>query len=411
MTRLNRDSPTMYIRAVPQGRTTAERIDVSSQVLSMAYEDLEAGADKLTLNVDNFNLDHFDNPVFRKGGTLEVSWGYLGNMTPTRSVVIQDVTGFQVLQVVGLAKSILMHKTQRVRKFSNMTRAQVVRQVALENGYGVDVHHIDETHVVFEAIQQARETDAEFLKRLAGREGWEFFVDFDGLHFHERKLGQRPIREYTYYIDQTQGDIKSIKIENDVTAKPASITVVGRDPLTKTTFTETANNASTPRTGLGDILEIVDPKTGKTHLQEGTGTDTIAPSSETNAAAAARQAQGAFKKAQLTAVKMTMVTIGDPGQVAKSIVGMNGIRSLSGKYYVTSVKHTLDQSGAYDMELKMRRDGRSSSTASAAAKSSASQNNKSAPTETGDLVPKDVVDPVTGKVKTIYTETGGREGK
>lgn len=411
MTRINRDAPTLYVRAVPQGRTTAERVDVTSQVLAMSYEDLEAGADKLTLTINNFNLEHFDNPIFRKGGTIEVSWGYLGNMTPTRSVVIQEVKGFQILQVVGLAKSILMHKTQRVRKFANMTRAQVVRQVAIENGYGADVHHIDDTHVVFETIQQARETDAEFMKRLAAREGWEFFVDFDGLHFHERKLGQRPLREYTYYIDQTQGDVKSLSIENDVTAKPGSITVVGRDPLTKRTFTETANDASTPRAGLGDILEIVDPKTGKTHLQEGTGTDTLAPSSETNAAAAARQAQGAFKKAQLTAVKMTMVAVGDPSQVAKSVVTVNGIRSLSGKYYVISVKHTIDSSGSYDMELKMRRDGRSSTSATSAAKSSASQNNKDAPADTGDLTPKDVVDPVTGKVKTIYTESGGREGK
>lgn len=404
----SREAPTFYVKALQQGHATAERIDVTNIIRKFDYEDTEKAADKLTLEVDNFMLDNFDAPIFRKGATLEVSWGYFGNMTPTRTTVIQEVKGFQVLTVVALAKSILMNKVHKVRRFDRMTRSQAVSTIAAENGYGPEVQHIQDSEVVLDAIQQARETDAQFVMRLAKREGWQFYVDFDGFHFHERALGQRPLKEYVFYLDQ-HGEILTLSVDNDVTAKPAQVQVKGRDLLAKQDFTVTANDATVPRTGLAPVLEIVDPVTGKTSLQQGTGQSTVAPTSDTNQATATRAAQGTFKNGQLTAVQLSMTAMGDPSQLAKSIVQVSGIRSLSGKYYVSTVKHSLDASGKYVMDLKMRSDGRSQLLPKGAA-STAAQNTKATSNDPAKLTPREVVDPVTGLTKIVYVDARGREG-
>jgi len=83
-----RTDPQFSVTVVPEG-STEERVDLSERVLSFVFEDSEKKADKLVLTVDNWDLKNFDDPVWKKGNILEVSWGYPGDMAPTREVVIQ----------------------------------------------------------------------------------------------------------------------------------------------------------------------------------------------------------------------------------------------------------------------------------------------------------------------------------
>src|SRR5262249_25618928 len=75
MTVQARTEPSMFVKVQPEGSTGA-RVDLSAKVLSLVYEDCEGKADKLVLTVDNWDLANFDDPVWRKGNLLEVSWGY-----------------------------------------------------------------------------------------------------------------------------------------------------------------------------------------------------------------------------------------------------------------------------------------------------------------------------------------------
>lgn len=393
--------PIYYVRIATQGEASPTRVDRSDQVLTFSFEEDEKAADKLSITVDNFDLANFDDPVWRKGATIEVSWGYPGNMCPTRTCVIQKVTGFQTLTVEALAKSIEMHKVTQNRIFTNVTRAQAVAQIAMANGYGSSVQHIDDTSVVYETITQNRETDASFLMRLAKREGFEFFVDFDGLHWHRRRTAQKPLREFVYYIDQ-RGDVLDIQVTNDVTAKPAQVTLKGRDPITKKDIEVSADNSNTQRDGLAPGLEVVDPQTGLTSLQQNTGQQIEAHTSEPNAAGAQRVANGAYINSVMTTVELTLKAVGDPLQLAKTIVKISNIRSLSGNYYVSKVKHTIGD--RYEMELKCKRDGRNAATL---AKSDAKQNAQD-PGEAGALEPREVVDPRTGGTSIQYVQSGGR---
>ena len=108
MTVRPRTEPVYFVRVKPEG-SNSERVDLSERVLAFSFEDSEKKADKLVLTVDNWDLSNFDDPVWKKGNILEVSWGYPGEMAPAREVVIQKVTGFQTLSVAGHAKSVLMN--------------------------------------------------------------------------------------------------------------------------------------------------------------------------------------------------------------------------------------------------------------------------------------------------------------
>lgn len=389
------------------GKTKGEPVDLSDRIYEFVYEDTESKADKLTLKIENFNLEHFDSPVLAKGGILEVEWGYPGHMSPRRKCVVQSVKGFQVLTVEALDKGILANKDTKSRTFEKTTRSAVIALVAKEEGYKPEQIHIEDTGVIYDHVVQARMTNAEFMKLLAKKEGFEFFVDFDGLHWHRKKLGQAPIRTFTWYIDQGQGDLWDIDIDNDITAKPASVTAKGRDPLKKENFEVTANDKTTQREGTGGVLEVIDPRKQDTHdtVTTAKGTASTSPTTEPNASAAKREVDGQFRQSAITLVKLKAKCVGDAGLLAKSIHRIDGIRSLSGNYYFSTVKHTINTSG-YVCEFEAKRDGRSATPGAKNAKSSAAQNNQEGKKDTGALDPVEKIDGRTST--TTWTNNGGR---
>ncbi len=385
--------------------------DISKHVVSFEYEEDEKKADILKLTVDNRDLAYFDSPLFEKGTSLIVSWGYVGAMAPPREVIVQKVTGSTSLVVEAHAKSVLMHKLTRVRSFDNKTRSEIVKQVAAENGYiGPEVQDIEETTTRHGVISQTAQTDAQFLKKLADVEGFEFYVDFDGLHWHRRRFEQKPIRVLTYYLPPGVGDIKSFSVENDVTAKPAKVTAKGRDPIAKKDIAQTADNASTKRSTLAPVIEIVDPRTGLTTFKTKEASAQEVVTTATSDKDAKKEADARFTRTQQTAVTLSMELVGDANLVSKTIVEIRGIgKRLSGKYYIGALKHKLDASG-YDMSAKSKTDG----TQAGAAKSKGQANTKPADAakdgaDSGKLTPIKVVDPRDGVSRIIYKDTRGRD--
>jgi len=400
-----RTDPIIFVTVVPEG-SPARRVELSDQVLSLVYEDSETKADKLVLSVDNWDLRNFDDLTWKKGNLLEVSWGYPGDMVPTRTVVIQKVTGFQTLSIEAHGTAMLMNKVARCRTFENLSRADVVRKLAEENGFGPTRQDVEDTEHVLPVITQARMTDAQLLRHLASKEGFAFFVDVDGLHFHRRRLGQRPSRVLRWYTPPEVGELIAVHVENDVTARAGAIDVRGRDPLAKHDIHARGSNAATQRDSLAPVIEIVDPETGATRLERRNISEAIDTTAEPTAAVAKRQADARYRDVQHLTVKLTATVLGDPSLVAKSVLELQGIsQRLSGKYYVHEAKHKIDGSG-YTVELSCLRDGHNEL---AGPPSKGKPNRGSAADNDPDaLRPIEVVDPETGRTHIEYRSTHGR---
>lgn len=360
----NRDGPCIYVKVVKPGKA-AERVDQSHRILSFEFQDLESKADKLTLEIDNSDLSEFDSPIFRKGYVLEVSWGYENQMAPVRSCVIQKVHGFQKLKIEAYAKSILMNKVRRARRFAGLKRSQVVKQIAEEYGFGTQAEQfIEDSKQTLETISQAGVTDAQFVARLARLEGFVFFIDFDGFHFHKRDLKQKPRRVLHWFSDPGRGDVLSVDIENDISALAGGVTVKTRDPLKRADISATAGNSETKRDTVAPALEVtVDPRTKainkNSSCSQTPAANEVLMCPAPDVAVAKRLADGAYRGAAQQVVKLKASIIGDPRMLAKTIVEWRGLgKRLSGNYYMKSVTHKID-GGGYTCALECRRDGHS----------------------------------------------------
>ena len=396
MSTTDRSAPIFAIRIFEPGKA-AIRKDVSELITDFSYEDTELMADRVEMTVNNFDLSLFDDPLWKTGNRLSLIWGYAGETVPEREAVITSIKGSIILKITALAKSILMNKKPVSKVFTQTKRSDVARAIATANGYGPEQQFIDDTSVTLPHVVQARLTDAQLMKDMAAREGFQFYVDFDGFHFHRRKMGKAPIQTLTYYIDPGRGDIISFDIENDITVKPGAVTAKGRDPLKKKDINATADNASTNRAALQPVIEIVDPRTGVTHYQPMAAEHTMLTNAQ-DAASAKREADGRFIKAQQTTALMTVNIVGDPRISAKKIIEIKGIsKRLSGRYYITKATHKLSAS-EYTMTLAVRTDGSQGLPATKNAKNNGKLNTKGVQ-DSGQLVEK--VDPATGKISYV----------
>lgn len=432
---IRRTAPRFFVRALPDGAAgPAPRFEeLETRITELRYVDEERRADKLSLSVDNFNLALFDDPAFKRGMQLEVSWGYPNNMAPSRLCVVQRITGGQVLKVEALAESILLHRETSTRVFENVRRSDVVRTIARERGYGDEVVDIEETPVVYPRIAQSGLTDAQLLVRLARQEGFEFYVDQTGFHWHRRRVGQRPVRVLHWFTDPNQGDIVSFNVDNDITARPGRVRRRGRDPLEGADIDESADDASDAgRETLSPIRIVVDPETRQTRTEVLTGSEETRPTTAPDAASARREAVGRFRRVQQTAIKMSMTVIGDPSLLAKTVVEVRGMgQRLSTRYYVKKVEHVIS-GGGYVCNLELVSDGDGGhSTESRAARGlellepgpqTAGRPNTAEPApgaettggaEEGEpLEPHVVVDPETRRTRTEYRDRrGGGAGR
>jgi phage protein D len=371
----DRLAPVFFVSVRQEGRTEEERLDfdLTNRVLAFSYEDSEKKTDLLKLEVDNWDLANFDDPIWKPGNTLIVSWGYAGNMAPTRECVIQKVMGATKLTVEAQGKTVLINKETKSTTWPNRTRSSVVEELAIAAGYESEkVRFIEQTTEVFDTITQSRQTDAQFIKRLADLEGFEFFIDHSGFHWHPRRFDKAPIRVLQWYLPPDVGDVISFNVETDIFAKPAEVTTKGRDPLNKLPITATGADNATNRAALGPIAPIVGASASAAAVgaaiaaggaavsglfSTAVASAMVLPTTETSIKQAKREADGAYRRSVQSTVKLTLELVGDPGIIAKSVVEVRGIsKRLSGLYYVTDATHSISSSG-YKLTLKCQSDG------------------------------------------------------
>ncbi len=362
---LDRSAPGVRITLLPDERAASgEPLKLGGRIIGFTFEDAERKADKVSIQLDNFDLSLFDREDLMGGATLEVSWGYPGNMAVPRRVVVKKLKGFTTLTVEGQATSVLMNREAKTRSWENVTRAEVARQIAEEHGYEGELRaasrsrpsdsrlrrsrpvsslrseavviDVDDTEEVFDVINQSGETDARFLRRLAAREEFEFYVDDGGFHFHERRQSAAPTHVFTWFADPGRGDVMSVNVESDLVKRAGRVTVRGRNPMTRSTIESSASNDTVERATLAEVVEVVDPETGSTSLETRNATASVHPTSASTEGRARRESAARFRRAERATVKLSMRVVGDPTLHAKSIVEVRGISPLlSGKYYVT----------------------------------------------------------------------------
>lgn len=280
---VDRSGPGVRLTLLPASDFTQDGgipLDLGDRLLSFEFEDAAGKRQsKATFELDNHDLLFFDEDRLGLlgGGVLMVSWGYQGRMGLPRVVTIKKVRGFTRLKIEGVDAGGALDMVERVRVWGNKTRSDVVREVAEEYGIAGDALNIEDTPIVYEVISQTGETDSRFLRRLARLEGFEFWVDVDGMHWHEQRLGEPPLHRFVYNVGNDTEPPGSIigepSLDVDLVRRVGRSSSKSRDPDTKedaghdstsdNTDRDTSSNATQTVAPEQTAREDIDPETGR----------------------------------------------------------------------------------------------------------------------------------------------------
>lgn len=374
-----RTAPRIIICVQPEGLPKSKPIELTNEVLSLKYEDESEKADKLTLTIDNTDLSNFDEPIWRTGNLLFVRFGYSDMLSIERKLQIRKVSGFLELTIEALGMAMVLDREERVTAYQNARHSDVAMKIAQRWGY-VDEKalHIEQTTRVYDTVNQGGISDAVMMRRLAQANGFQWYIDFDGFHFHRRSrtIKNAPLKVFRYRGADATPEILSIDIETDVTriagsattaAKPFERSNINRifvDGTSETVGDREAREAK-EREAKGLIptkkkLTTATTANKKDAPQADPGSRNIAHhklmmTNEGEEAEIRRQAERHLAAAMQGVVKMTVRVIGDPNLYAKTLILVDGLgRRFSVPFYVVGVTHSIGT--GYTTELRCESD-------------------------------------------------------
>ncbi len=160
--------------------------EVRGAVRSITYDNNIDAADMFTLQLNNADLSLTDSTLFDVGKSVEIHMGYAGSLQPMMLGEITAVSpsfpegGAPSLSVTGYDKSHRMrHNSPPGKTFTHLNDSLIAAQIAAENGL---VPIVDPTRTVREKSPQLG-SDWALLQELADRNHFQLFVHWDKLFF------------------------------------------------------------------------------------------------------------------------------------------------------------------------------------------------------------------------------------
>jgi phage protein D/phage baseplate assembly protein gpV len=277
-----------------------------------------------------------DGATFTIGKELEVQLGY---GTPT-SIFKGEITAVEldasaddprpVLTVRAYSRGHRLHRGRQTRSFLAMSDSDVVSKVAQECGLTATV---TATTPVHDYTMQYNQTNGEFVRDLAARNGFEAFVDGKVLYFRKPKNGSDA---ETAPEQKLWESLIDVRVKMSAAQQPSEVNVRGWSPKTKAAIVGTASAGSMkPSNGVssGGAATASSAGWGAAKLQV-VNQPVFDQTAATNLAKAIfDEFDGAFIEAEGTCG-------GDPGLKAGKVVQLGAIGTkFAGKYYLTSVVH------------------------------------------------------------------------
>ena len=381
----------------------------------LTYVSTEKKADKCTLTLLNDDLRFPDDATFDCGSTLMVSWGYSGNMSLPREVIVEKWTpGWPDFHVECAGKGILLHKIKDSKSWTKVKRSDVARELAEKWGYGSDLQDIEDTGEVYDTLTKPMMTDAAFLTKMAAREAKKgnaflFSIDNTGFHFHRERLGAPPVRTFSFIpASNDPGVIKefpkfdAVSVQN----KPGKVTAQGVDLVNgKKVDASASNSTDTGRSTLGTHVIVFDKLGTHTKEERNAAAETTKTTGARSDEEAKKDASASLAKSTGKASKGTLPIIGDPRIFSKDIIRIEKIgKRLSGNYYVYEAHHKV-KPGDYTTEIKFRRDANNGGAGTGAPGAADPSTTAGKPNDTKGTDPSGT--PTATEPKIVYDKLGG----
>ena len=235
-----------------------------AQITAVSVDNDLAGADQFSFTINNpYNpsrgsFEWLDNQVIANDKKVEIKMGYGDRMESLILGIITSVkasfatNGGSQLQVSGYDLSYLMMKGKRSRSWNNQKDSDVVTDVA--KAYGFFAVDARDSTVVFPQTRQDKESDFDFVKKLAERNGFEFSVAGNDLSFVPPPPRPDPIA--TLHYGKT---LASFSPELTTTDQVSEVRVMGWDAAAKQEIIGSAKapNVSTAGAAVEEVRKPV----------------------------------------------------------------------------------------------------------------------------------------------------------
>ncbi len=366
--------------------------EVLNSIIEFSFEDIEKGLDTLDITISDKDMKFIDDERFKKGRRLFCRFGYVGNISEKKEMVIKEIgysfsiDGVPLIkltcyddghQLAGKKIKYTYKNKDRKIKFS-----EVVARIAKIKGLKTN---IVETKVEHREIKQKNISDADFLSewtkkctpaddRYTG--GYTFFVENGVLHWiPEDSLNSKPpvysLRYgYSGPITTELAPAMSVDItdSHEDSKKGEDYRQSGIDPRDGEIIDSFIDDDTIKTQKLGDASKDVriDVEKGGVEYRDVSGDSGTALGAQdklpgnkgdgTNEA----EAEAKHKENEFDGLEMSVTTVGIPQLVSKKIYILEGLgKRLSGRYRAKSVRHIIDSSG-YNCEMEMIRNAETS---------------------------------------------------
>ena len=313
----------------------------SVKIISVSFDDTLEGADSFSFSINDPGVRWLDSELFEPGNVVEIKMGYADKRT---TMIVGEIislrptfptNGTPQLEISGYDLSYQFTRVRKQRPFENMKDSEIVAAIASEAKHKLETK-IDPTETVHLHVVQDRKADYRFIKDLADRNFFEFFVKERTLYF------QKPKKEESELVTLRYGtSLLSFNPVLNTANQKSEVRVMGWNPKTKEAIVGKASRGSEEarargRRSGGDIVEsqygVVEERILDRPVFTQQEADTLARSILN------RQSEGL--------ISGSAECIGIPEIRTEKNIKLEGLgKKFSRKYYIESTKHTISNAG------------------------------------------------------------------
>lgn len=331
--------------------------DIAPYLIQLTYTDkIEGESDEIDLQLEDSKELWQGSWYPTKGDKMELHIGYGDKLVPAGTFEVDEVEFSGPPdrvnirgQATGIKKAI---RTKRMTAHENITVKQLADKIAAKNGLSVDGLFGKNANLVHKRISQNRETDLEFLKRVAQSYGIVFSVRSNKLVFTDQQLLEQ--RKASVTLDKT--DVSRWSLRHKSVKTYAGAQAAWKNPDTDKVVQSVYE--ANPYDIVPDFLKgSVQSDTFKEYVGKfGNSADILQLKEKVeNQAQADAKAQAALYRANTKEYEGEITLYGDPLICAGNNIELTGFGRMSGKWSVTESRHQFTRSGGYDTSATLKR--------------------------------------------------------
>lgn len=241
----------VLISGIPLG------VDKRNCITDITIKETVDGANSATLEIQDPYFSFVEDNIFLEENSIKIIISYKG-MTYTTEFegyisaidINFDSAGYPKLTVTCMDKTHIMNRTKVTETYTGMTSADIVRKIAQKYGYACVIEQ--DYDFVSKNQSQDKQTDIEFLTRLASDEVYPFSVRLVGntLYYVKKAINKEIKNPITLVYKKDPYDIISFspkinKESKDATTTESTVDTANKDSNETTEYKEVGEGSVT----------------------------------------------------------------------------------------------------------------------------------------------------------------------